>query len=170
MLAKNERVQPGLNAIAKSLRDSKIEVRLAALSAAAGLRDSVVPQLVLRALKDPSPRVRLSAARFLLRHKVAKTASRKVIQDLVDSLCGRTTKSLSLCHQAAAQAAGWGDVKSSTLLVEAAKRKGDPAQRRAAIALALPLSVGERLAIELLSDSEMTIRLTAAAWILRQSR
>lgn len=169
-LAKHHRVQPGLNAIAKSLRDRRLEVRLAALSAAAGISDPVVPKLVEPALRDPSPRLRLSAARYLLRQHASHGAARKVILASVTAFCGSKTEDLALCHDAAAQAASWGDRKSTQVLFTAARKAKTPATRRGAIALALPLRGGNKLAVELMSDADPRIRLVAAAWILKTAR
>lgn len=164
ILSRTGEVQPLLNAIAKGLVDRRWAVRVAALDAAAQLKDRVALSLARRALRDAEPLARLAAARALLaedRPVAVQTAL--ALQRLS---CGSLAAGMErVCLQSARLLAEARHEGGLAALLRVARQAPGATTRLAALQSALVLGAGRPAALDALRDPSPQVILAAATWL-----
>ncbi len=170
-LAKLGEVQPALNAIAKGLVDRRWPVRAAACNAASSLKDTVAPQLLEKALRDPEPRVRLTAARAVLAHGQREQAIR-VATSIKQLACpGKPdAQRAELCERAAEILALSGEGDGVPTLSGLVSRAPTAETRLSALRLALGIGRDRGLALTAIADTDPTVAIAAAAWLYKRTK
>jgi HEAT repeat protein len=155
-LSRSGRLGAALPAVIAAANDRDTSVRGAAMNAASSL-GSAGADIALAHLRDPDLDVRLAAARALIATGHGDAARNTLIGAL------STPRRLD----AAFDLARLGDTRGVVTLQTAAKTP-NALLRRAAIALLSPLPVGQDTLVTALDDSDVCIRLDAAATVLRR--
>jgi len=167
-LARHDEPQPVLDAIAKALVDRDWTLRAAAVNTASQVDDKVAWQLVVKALRDRQPAVRLAAARTLLAHGLDSSATLAAARRVLALSCGRKP---SLCIQAAEIVGRQGSAAGPRRLRSLARSAKRWRHRRAALEAAQRREWGTpQISIARLADAEPRVALAAASYLYRRYR
>lgn len=161
-------VQPALDIIARTLVAGKGSARAAACNAASQVKDTVAADLVIRALKDPEPRVRLAAGRALLAHRRGPEVL-DAARALHRLACpAGKNPAPSLCLQAAELMALLGQPEGAATLATLARSGPTGQLRNRALSLALRHQSSHDLALSALTDADPHVVVAAAIWFYGQ--